>query len=191
MKDVLMKIKRNREEYDKRIQVLRHDPSFTNEQKRERAESLWKKAAEVHGNLLDEYQRKREETRTKLMHRCFRLKFPPERGEAEREKAEETFRQVLEKTCNTGEEKLIEMLREACAIGDSTTALAICRCSFEKGLLSVLDLATRLIPERREALMDLIDFEARWDRGLNDEIKFDSVTLKRPPQPPSFQERRQ
>lgn len=186
MKDVLMKIKRNREEYDKRIQVLRHDPSFTEGQKQEKAQTLWEKATEEHSRLLDEYHRKREETRTKLVNRCFRLKLPPEAGEAERERAEAVYREVLERICNTPEEGLMEMLKEACGIEDLPTALAVCRCAFEKGLLPVLDLASQLMPERRPALLDLIDFESRWERGLHDEIKFDPLTLKRPPQPPQI-----
>ena len=186
MKDVLMKIKRNREEYDKRIQVLRHDQSFTQSQKQEKASALWEKATEEHGRLLDEYHRKREETRVKLINRCFRLKFPPETGEAEREKAETTFREVMDRVCNTPEEGLMAMLKEASGIGDLPTALAVSRCAFEKGLLAVLDLASQVIPERRQALADLIDFESRWERGLHDEIKFDPLTLKRPPHPPQI-----
>jgi hypothetical protein len=184
MKDVLMKIRRNREEYDKRIQVLRHDPSFTAEQKEEKARELWERALERHGRLLDEYHRKREETRAKLLHRSFRLKFAPEASAGEGEKDDRIFREGLKRARSLPEERLIEMLREACRVGDRPTALAVSHCAFEKGLLAVLDLASRLIPERRQALLDLIDFESRWERGLGDEIRFDPLTLRRPPQPP-------
>lgn len=186
MKDVLMKIKRNREEYDKRIQILRHDSSFGPEEQKERSESLWKKATEIHGLLLDEYHRKREETAHKLTDRCFRLKFPSETSASERERAERSYRESLARARDTAPERLAGLLEEACGVGDTPAALAIARSAHERGLLPVLDAATRLLPERRQALIDLIDFEAKWGKGLDDEIKFDAVTQKRPPQPPAL-----
>lgn len=186
MKDVLMKIKRNREEYDKRIQVLRHDVSFTQTDKKEQAEKLWKEATAVHGQLLDEYHRKSEETRQKLADRCFRMKFSHETGKAEREKAEKNYREALKKANETSPDRLTELLEKACSVTDMPTSLAITKSAFERGLLPVLDLAARLMPEKRQALLDLIDFEARWGKGLDDEIRFDIHTEKRPPQPPLF-----
>lgn len=184
MKDVLMKIKRNREEYDKRIQVLRHDSSFKPAERKERAEELWQKATEIHGNLLEQYHRKRDETGRKLADRCFRLKFSPETANTEREKAEKIFREALELTNGTPPEKLTGLLEEACAVADTPTALAIVRSAYERGVLPVLDLAARLLPERRQALLDLIEFESLWGKNLDDEIRFDPITERRPPQPP-------
>lgn len=186
MKDVLMKIKRNREEYDKRIQVLRHDISFTPEVRKERAETLWREATKRHGELLDEYHRKRDETRRKLAERCFRLKFAPEVDEMERKRAESTFREALTTANDTPPEKLMALLEEALGVADLPTALAIARSAFDRGLLPVLDLAARLMPEKRQPLLDLIEFEAKWGKGLDDEIRFDVHTEKRPPQPPQI-----